>query len=706
MDHLSDNQEQYLIKAAYGSYPYKCPVLSCQRFYRGFPSRKERDLHHKSHDRHFKCIFEDCQFKTIGFSTKTALNAHVTFFHVTSLTHQFSNLKARSLWDTLIDAVDNNESSLVEDLCRQGADSPDRPPGLILRALRKSNAETVKALIKHLGSAEEMNEFDVLICAAVRGDVEVLQLIIESIGTANIDKRLSMSLLRKAAAKGHTEAVRIIYGLHHTYERYQMRPCVSPLHDAAAAGHCETVSLILEHLNEHYTAEFFDAAVRAAMANGAESTVKLLLERGTDNIQWVAESKLLKKASRNGLDISVASLSGGYFAPLVDSKGKAFRNGLQNAALANDIDKIKRFLQQGANIDQLGGENGTAIQAAARKGHVATARFLLDQGAKATVEGGKYGNALAAAAANNHLELVHMLLAAGCNPSMKSRHKTARWNGSGPWRKSMLYQNLTPLHWAAHGKRREIVQILLAAKADIQATTENGYTALHAAVFMEEYLSVKKERKALKERLPLVRLLLEHGADAKARDHIGDTPLHVILNSTRPGLQVSGEVFEVAMILIQYGASLDESNEKGVTPRQIASGESDEDLDTLIPTTNGPKVLMPGISSLVTPTAHAQLSDSAYVTKTPEAHSFDQSLTLTTSASSDTRPLSPKLEPTTTFLNGYSTGESSVAFTAIPLTDERPGYLGMDNSLLINPWADENPRFQATGRQLDPGWNH
>ena len=586
----------------------------------------------------------------------------------------------------MIDAIDNNESSLIEDLCRQGADSLDRPSRLILRAIKKSNAETVKALLANLDNTEKMDKHAVLTCAAVRGDAEVLQLVVQFIGVAKISPHLSMALLTKAAEKGHTEIVRVVLGLRHTYTRDNLRPSQSPLHSAAAAGHDEIVSLILEHPLAHYSAACFDEAVRAAVANGAESTAKLLLERGTCNGQWVKRSKMLKQASQKGLDVSVPSLSGENFTPLVDSRGRAFRNGFHHAVFANDIDKIRRYLQQGADINQLVRNWGTAIQVAARKGHISAARFLLDQGAKASIEGGRYGTALAAAAANNHLELVRMLLAAGCNPSVKSKSIIGDYVGSH----RIYCEDFTPLHWAAYRLHKEIVQILLAAEADIQSTTSTGHSPLHAAASKERYSG-----NASKDRAPVIQLLLEHGADAKAKDSLGDTPLHMVVFRGEHGPTLDGgEVLEAAKILIQYGADPEEPNYKGVNPRQIAL---DEGVDVTLWSLE--------VFGSDNPRAKEQLSNNESGTKAPAAHSVKQGLMRTTSTSADAGPSTLKLEPTVDSSNVYSTGEKSSSFTATPPASERLGNLEMDNSLFINPWADEDHQLEATAQLPNPVWN-
>ena len=83
-------------------------------------------------------------------------------------------------------------------------------------------------------------------------------------------------------------------------------------------------------------------------------------------------------------------------------------------------------------------------------------------------------------------------------------------NGEGPNRLDPNF-GVTPLSWAALEGRSEIVEILIAAGADVNGVNRDGATPLHAAAFMGQ--------------LELAKLLLENGADVGAKTHNGDTPL-------------------------------------------------------------------------------------------------------------------------------------------------------------------------------------
>src|SRR5713101_2106293 len=70
----------------------------------------------------------------------------------------------------------------------------------------------------------------------------------------------------------------------------------------------------------------------------------------------------------------------------------------------------------------------------------------------------------------------------------------------------------TPVHYAAHWGQKEVAELLLANKADVNAQDNYGMTPLHCAV-----------AQGYKD---LAELLLANKADVNAQDNEGVTPLH------------------------------------------------------------------------------------------------------------------------------------------------------------------------------------
>ncbi|KAI0444158.1 hypothetical protein F4803DRAFT_561045 [Xylaria telfairii] len=96
-----------------------------------------------------------------------------------------------------------------------------------------------------------------------------------------------------------------------------------------------------------------------------------------------------------------------------------------------------------------------------------------------------------------------------------------------------VVQLLTPLHYAIFGGEKEIVQLLLQNKANIEATNKFGKTPLHYAVSRGE-----KE---------IVQLLLQNKASVEVTDKVGKTPLcHAILHENE----------EIVRVLLKNGAKV------------------------------------------------------------------------------------------------------------------------------------------------------
>src|SRR5262249_25781475 len=111
--------------------------------------------------------------------------------------------------------------------------------------------------------------------------------------------------------------------------------------------------------------------------------------------------------------------------------------------------------------------------------------------------------ALHLAADLDHREILELLLAAGAQVNAKDKG------------------GYTPLSDAARKGRAQIIEILLSHGAAVNTKgNETGFTPLHLAAAAGDAASI--------------RMLLAKGADRSAKDHLGETPLEQAVHSDRP----------------------------------------------------------------------------------------------------------------------------------------------------------------------------
>ena len=124
---------------------------------------------------------------------------------------------------------------------------------------------------------------------------------------------------------------------------------------------------------------------------------------------------------------------------------------------------------------------------------------------------------------------------------------------------AMSERGRTPLYEAISYGHKEMMELLLANKADINARTEDGATPLSAAALMNNKEAVK--------------YLLANGADVNARDNDGETPL---FNAADNGYM------EVAKLLLDNKAEVNVRDNKGLTPLRHAVDYGYKDVAKLL----------------------------------------------------------------------------------------------------------------------------
>jgi ankyrin repeat protein len=118
----------------------------------------------------------------------------------------------------------------------------------------------------------------------------------------------------------------------------------------------------------------------------------------------------------------------------------------------------------------------------------------------------------------------------------------------------------TPLWYAADEGHKEIVELLIAKGADVNAKNKGDVTPLYGAA--------RSGRKEVAE------LLIAKGADVNARDDVGRIPLHIATGGDHLHWAAVGGQNEIVKLLIAKGADVNAKDYAGVTPLDYAEGET------------------------------------------------------------------------------------------------------------------------------------
>jgi ankyrin repeat protein len=280
--------------------------------------------------------------------------------------------------------------------------------------------------------------------------------------------------------------------------------------------------------------------------------------KGVPSPLWIAVSAGLLGVVRKlaeGVDLN---------ALLTGSLAKDEGTPLMIACRFGHSNITKFLIEQGSNVNTLGGSYGSALQTACFFNHIEIVRLLLNNGAITSFQHVEYGTALQIAAASASPNLIRLLILDGANVNA-----VPRWGRPFD----------TALQVACRLGRKDVVEELLDNGADINISSQG--TPIEAAIssgsenlirlLLSRGASVITGEGAIcrglwgcppKDWANTLRILLDAGFNANARDELGDTPLH------RATALCSKEAVE---LLLQHGAEVNPKDRNSVTPLSLAS---------------------------------------------------------------------------------------------------------------------------------------
>jgi ankyrin repeat protein len=209
---------------------------------------------------------------------------------------------------------------------------------------------------------------------------------------------------------------------------------------------------------------------------------------------------------------------------------------LNNAIVADDVDRVGYLVAHGAHANAQDGDGYTPLISAIRSGFVGVATYLVEHQADANLTDRSGWTPLMWAAWGDNPALINMLL---------THHaKLDATDNDG----------LTPMGIAAQNGKVKATRVLLDAGADVNAPiAKGGYTPLMLAS-----ISGSSE---------LTAALIEHGAKVNAANPGGLTALMIA---------AAGNRSTIAGLLLRSGADLNARSEDGRTARSIAEANSSD----------------------------------------------------------------------------------------------------------------------------------
>ncbi|XP_072594904.1 ankyrin repeat and death domain-containing protein 1A isoform X13 [Vulpes vulpes] len=274
------------------------------------------------------------------------------------------------------------------------------------------------------------------------------------------------------------------------------------LHWAAGAGHEQAVQLLLQH---EVAVDDEDAfGMNALLLSAWFGHLRILQILVNSGAKIHCENKdgftLLHCAAQKGHVPVLAFIMEDLEDVPLDRADKLGRTAFHRAAEHGQLDALDFLVGSGCDHSVKDKEGNTALHLAASRGHLAVLQRLVDIRLDLEEQNTEGLTALHAAAEGVHADCVQLLLEAGSSVNALTQKKQSC------------------LHYAALGGSEDVARALIHAGGQTNVA-DHGASPMHLAV---------------KHNFPaLVQLLIDAGSDLDATDNRQQTPLHLAAEHAR-----------------------------------------------------------------------------------------------------------------------------------------------------------------------------
>lgn len=349
--------------------------------------------------------------------------------------------------------------------------------------------------------------------------------------------------------------------------------------------------------------------LQLAVTTGDTAITKLLLARGADaRALDEAKESLLMLAARHGdgemaSALIVAGADRNYVEPHLG------QDALMIAVRSGRSPVVAALIAAGAELNQQsppgpeptirapgagGGSTGegmvrsgvppegqrlagtgkfTALLYAARDGQLESARLLVEAGAKLELAEYNGITPLLMAISNDHHDIARLLIEAGANVNAADWYgRRPLWTAAESRNRDVSTANAT-VNGVDRAAALQVITLLLEKGAEPDARLEHFPPRMGGHAFNMSYVPTVGEtalyRASLNNDIPLMRLLLAHGADPLLKTYHGSSPL---MAAAGVGW-VRGQTFipggeaahlEAVKMLVELGAGVNDANDMGL----------------------------------------------------------------------------------------------------------------------------------------------
>jgi ankyrin repeat protein len=379
---------------------------------------------------------------------------------------------------------------------------------------------------------------------------------------------------------------------------------VTPIQLACENGSAQAVSRLLEAgESANATGPYGETALMVCARTGKPEAAKVLIDHGADvdaveswrgqtALMWATAQghpAMMKLLIEAGADVNARSaLQHWERQRTLEPRDKWLPEGgltpLTFAARQGCVDCEKVLVDAGADINVLDPELRTPLVEALINGHYDAAALLIERGADVNAAD-QVGRTPLYAAVDDHtmpqsnrpapkeidnartsMDIIQMLLDKGANVNAALRAQLPYRTKLDRGGDGVLGVGTTPLLRAARAGDVAVIKLLLSHGADAKAATRNRVTG----IMMAASVNAKEEdmtgrNKTEKDAIETVKVLLAAGADINAAEAQGRTALH---GAAQWGMT------DLVKVLAGSGGNINAADRRGLTPLDYASGRA------------------------------------------------------------------------------------------------------------------------------------